>query len=146
VTATVSETVRIRPDREPRVIVATIRVFHRLDYVYLSPYIVVDGDVNVPFIWKGHYKAINGWKRYRQLRKQHPEITHPNFEIIDRLSEMKQKLTSKEMLTHPETADLLLELNDRNRQSSRQTLLEFLIRGEWFRQAKLIKMMTDSRC
>jgi len=135
----------VLPQTEPRVIVATIRVFHRQDYVYLSPYIVVDGDISIPHIRRGKYKAINGWRRYRQLRKQYPDVYHPNFPLIDRLAQLKEQLTSKQMLTHPEASDLLLELNERNRQSPRQTLLEFLINGELFRQEKVFKVLAYKR-
>jgi len=132
-------------EAEPKVVVATIRVFHRLDYVYLAPHIILKGTINIPHTRRGPYIILNGWQRYKQLRERYPQLHHPNFSLIDRLAVLKHNLTSRQMLSHPEAADLLLELVERNRRTPHQTLLEFLVRGEMFRQARLIKMMSDRR-
>ena len=121
--------------------VATIRVFQSKEYVYLSPFIVTsDVRTSIPHRFNGTYQTFNGWSRYKQLRQELDITSHKrHFEIIDQIAALKSDYTSRQLLSHPEASSLLLELVELNRQTDKETLMEFLIKGELQRVSRSTK-------
>jgi len=115
----------------------TIRPFVQGETVYLSPQVVLTGDITIPHIVRGKRLIVNGWTRVEKLFTLYQFDSHKDhIRIVRRLCRLKKSLTSRQLLTHPEASQLLLELVELNKSTSRTTLLEFLIQGELLRLSR----------